>query len=501
MASEEIGLVPPQRLDNGLNPQLVFQDEALRFSCGAPPRRAGDPGPKTRELTGFIDDRYFQPQAPVEFRRSNYVEDHHHQDSRNWNGRTLNSPSGDESEGDDEEDDDDDDEEEEEEDDEGDGEVARLVGGVEGCNNKNNNSNNTSERSNSDAIGNGKSKHLSSFVGSNRGILMKEGNVLQSGNDNSNTRVNQNDNHGQRRVNQYQNMVTVADPDGDLYYSQYLQGGEGSGSGQKDVEVENGCVFSGRKEGLYSSESGESLRMILSDPLTGALMDDAVILPCGHSFGGGGIQHVIRMFCGKPSCGDLRISADGLLHLFSTNIRRLNFTKSLRRKELVVQGLHKRVHVQVGKIRFLCRSYSLEAGCSNHENRSRTTTSLRATVQAFRREEELQVYRSSKRRRERFEQDKGSYGDSTPLDHPRGRGVQFPFVVTDRVIIKGNKRTPQRFVGREAIVTTQCLNGWYVVKTLDNAESVKLQYRSLAKVSDNLSSKPAALSKITPNWL
>lgn len=27
---------------------------------------------------------------------------------------------------------------------------------------------------------------------------------------------------------------------------------------------------------------------------------------------------------------------------------------------------------------------------------------------------------------------------------------------------QGNKRTPQRFVGREAIVTTQCLNGWLV---------------------------------------
>lgn len=24
-------------------------------------------------------------------------------------------------------------------------------------------------------------------------------------------------------------------------------------------------------------------------------MDDAMILPCGHSFGGSGIQHVIRM--------------------------------------------------------------------------------------------------------------------------------------------------------------------------------------------------------------
>lgn len=26
---------------------------------------------------------------------------------------------------------------------------------------------------------------------------------------------------------------------------------------------------------------------------------------------------------------------------------------------------------------------------------------------------------------------------------------------------QGNKRTPPRFVGREAVVTTQCLNGWY----------------------------------------
>jgi hypothetical protein len=30
-------------------------------------------------------------------------------------------------------------------------------------------------------------------------------------------------------------------------------------------------------------------------------MDDAMILPCGHSFGGGGIHHVIRMVGSKPS--------------------------------------------------------------------------------------------------------------------------------------------------------------------------------------------------------
>ncbi|CAA2948314.1 U-box domain-containing 62 [Olea europaea subsp. europaea] len=115
-------------------------------------------------------------------------------------------------------------------------------------------------------------------------------------------------------------------------------------------------------------------------------------------------------------------------------------------------------------------------------------------------EQRLQVNRASKKRKERYNlEDKGTCGDSELTEHSRGRGVQFPFAVADRVIIKGNKRTPQRFVGREAIVTTQCLNGWYVVKTLDNAESVKLQYRSLAKVQ--AVHLPTFAIKMLPNWL
>lgn len=98
-------------------------------------------------------------------------------------------------------------------------------------------------------------------VGSSRGLM-------RSGNDNSNERATVNDNHQQGRSNQYHHAVTVADPNGDLYYSQYLQGPEGLGSGQKGIVVENGCGSSGRKEVSYSTESGESLRMILSDPLT-----------------------------------------------------------------------------------------------------------------------------------------------------------------------------------------------------------------------------------------
>ncbi|GFZ15119.1 RING/U-box superfamily protein [Actinidia rufa] len=418
MASEGMGLVPPQRLDNGLTPQLVFQDEGLRFG------RVGDPGPKTRELTGFIDDRYFQPQSSSDFRRCIYGSDHR-------TGR-----SGDGSEGDEEEEEDDDEDEEDDDVDERDGEVEALVA-VDDTNNRNNNDNSNSEHGNGDAIGNGKSKHLS-YVGASRGFMSKQGNFLQPGNDNSVVRANSNDDNQRGPVSQYQNAVTIADPDGDLYYSQYLQGPEGSGCGGEGRRVLRCAIVNLNSLGV---ECGLWSELVWRhNHYFGVLMDDAMILPCGHSFGGGGMQHVIRMkacyTCSRP------VSEESVL----------------------------------------------------------PNLSLRAAVQAFRREEELQVYRSSKRRRERFEQDKGSFVDSMPMDHPRGRGVQFPFAVTDRVIIKGNKRTPQRFVGREAIVTTQCLNGWYVVKTLDNAESVKLQYRSLAKVSDNPSLKPAA-SKMTPNWL
>lgn len=65
------------------------------------------------------------------------------------------------------------------------------------------------------------------------------------------------------------NAVTIAEADGEMYYSQFLQATEGSGAGGKDMGVENGCGFSGRKEGsAFSSESGDSLRAILSDPVT-----------------------------------------------------------------------------------------------------------------------------------------------------------------------------------------------------------------------------------------
>ncbi|XP_054797327.1 U-box domain-containing protein 62 isoform X2 [Prosopis cineraria] len=453
MSSEEIGLASDQRIDNGLNSPLVFPGDSLRYRCGATQSRVGDPGSKTRELGDLFDekmfsvdrDRFFAAQG-VEFRRNVYGDCSDQRNppaARNWNGNGTATPSGDESDGEDGEDDEEVDDDDDDDDDvEGGGDVERIVD-VNDASKGNSNPNSINDINNNsvsggnlasavDGITNGKAQHRSSY-GSSREVLGKDGEIGPTLN---NSRGNEGD-HQQERLDKSQNAVTIAETDCEEYYSHYLQGTEGSASVQKAIAGENGCGFSGRKDVIYSSESGDSLRAVLSDPITGSLMDDAMILPCGHSFGGGGIQHVIRMkaccTCSQP------ISEESI----SPNL------------------------------------------------------SLRVAVQAYRREEDSLFYRSSKRRRERIDQ--GCYGDSTVMEQPRGRGVQFPFAVMDRVIIKGNKRTPQRFVGREAIVTTQCLNGWYVVKTLDNAESVKLQYRSLAKVSDD-PSKPAS-GKVGPNWL
>lgn len=128
-------------------------------------------------------------------------------------------------------------------------------------------------------------------------------------------------------------------------------------------------------------------------------------------------------------------------------------------------------------------------------------------------------------------------GDITP-ENGSHRGVQYPFSVNEKVVIKvhyslsacdhfhlpckyliedtmqGNKRTPDKFVGREAVITSQCLNGWYItspiheivwflfrslnikccwlfvwiwwrylLKILETGENVRLQYRSLRKIA------------------
>uniref|UniRef100_R7WCL6 PUB 62/63 C-terminal domain-containing protein n=1 Tax=Aegilops tauschii TaxID=37682 RepID=R7WCL6_AEGTA len=233
------------------------------------------------------------------------------------------------------------------------------------------------------------------------------------------------------------------------------RGDEEPGSVPREMRVEDGYGVIGRREGGPASSYWDLLRAHLSDPLTGILMDDAMILSCGHSYGSSGMQHIYRM------------NNWSALYCRSLPVPQLFFGEKIYRCALN--------RIKVEKACGKC-------GQPITEDSIRPNLALGLAVQAFRREEESA--KTLKRRRDRIEQDKCGNDDPNPAEVSRGKGVQYPFAVFDRVIIKGNKRTPERFVGRVAVVTAQCLNGWYVVKTLDNAESVKLQYRSLAKFVD-----------------
>ncbi|KAF3334666.1 U-box domain-containing protein 62-like protein [Carex littledalei] len=237
----------------------------------------------------------------------------------------------------------------------------------------------------------------------------------------------------------YENALVIAGSEPCYAQTFNRVAGSSPSSGQNDpFRVENnGCGFSGQEEGSY----WDVLRSHLSDPVTGALMDDAMILTCGHSYGRGGMQQVYLM---KSCCKCSQPISEDLV--------RPNFA-------------------------------------------------LRSAVQAFRREEEMHIWKVSKRRRDQLEQEKCGYDDHLTNDLLRNRASLFPLAISDRVIIKGNKRTPPHFVGRVAVVTAQCLNGWYVVKTLDNGESVKLQFGSLAKVSADQPTSAFPTRATYPNWL
>uniref|UniRef100_A0A1J3D7Q7 U-box domain-containing protein 63 n=1 Tax=Noccaea caerulescens TaxID=107243 RepID=A0A1J3D7Q7_NOCCA len=201
--------------------------------------------------------------------------------------------------------------------------------------------------------------------------------------------------------------------------------------------------FSSVEKVVTSISSWESLKSILSDPVTGALMSDATILPCGHSFGAGGLKEIKRM-----------------------------------------------------KACFTCSQPTLEGS-------EKPNLSLRIVVHAFRQEEESDHIHPQKRRKDKSDQQKRTFCIPNMTETPKSsssRGIQFPFSIGDRIIIEGNKRTPPRFVGRKAVIMTQCLNGWYVVKTVDNAESIKLQHCSLAKISDN-SPAEVTVAEMAPSWL
>lgn len=178
-----------------------------------------------------------------------------------------------------------------------------------------------------------------------------------------------------------------------------------------------------------------SLRSVLSDPLSGAFLEDAMVLSCGHSFGGLMLKKVIEMARCTICNGEVdptSLFPNLALRAVATVVkmeddRRLFHNAALRKRRKEVTE-----HTDVLK----------RTGKDNGE--------LLLDAE-----------------------------NSTAL-----KGVQYPFVVGERVLIMGNKRTPDKFVGKEAVITSQCLNGWYLVKAVGTGESIRLQYRSLKKASE-----------------
>ncbi|XP_010277317.1 PREDICTED: uncharacterized protein LOC104611796 isoform X2 [Nelumbo nucifera] len=191
-----------------------------------------------------------------------------------------------------------------------------------------------------------------------------------------------------------------------------------------DLSAEDDIVCN-RPDNAYDARNNlnkePSLRSVLSDPLSGAFLEDAVVVSCGHSFGGLMLRKVLE----TSRCS-------------------------------------------------LC-SAEIESGSliPNH--------ALRAAAAAVKHEDDRRLFHNATLRKRRREEN----GEmTTDGDSPRlQRGVQYPFSVNEKVVIKGNRRTPDKFVGKEAVITSQCLNGWYLLKILGSGESVRLQYRSLQKIS------------------
>ncbi|KAH0776565.1 hypothetical protein KY290_007976 [Solanum tuberosum] len=110
-----------------------------------------------------------------------------------------------------------------------------------------------------------------------------------------------------------------------------------------------------------------------------------------------------------------------------------------------------------------------------------SNTVLRAVAAAVKHEADQRLFRNAALRKRRKEVGDIRENGELPSENGPHKGVQYPFSVNGKVLIRGNRRTPEKFVGKEAIITSQCLNCWYLLKIMDSGENVLLQYRSLRK--------------------
>ncbi|CAN1240610.1 U-box domain-containing protein 62 [Linum grandiflorum] len=183
---------------------------------------------------------------------------------------------------------------------------------------------------------------------------------------------------------------------------------------------------------LKSSNKEPSLRSILSDPLSGAFLEDAMYASCGHSFGGLMLSRVLDL--SRCTLCNAQIESGSLI----------------------------------------------------------PNLGLRAAASVVKLEDDRRLFHNSSLRKRR--KDIGDPPDLIRRQHRVENGdaaaedglirvLQYPFAVNEKVVIKGNRRTPEKFVGKEAIITSQCLNGWYLLKIIGSGEDIRLQYRSLRKTS------------------
>ncbi|KAJ9549215.1 hypothetical protein OSB04_021758 [Centaurea solstitialis] len=173
---------------------------------------------------------------------------------------------------------------------------------------------------------------------------------------------------------------------------------------------------------LTNVDKEPTLRSVLSDSLSGAFLEDATLVSCGHSFGGLMLRRVIET--ARCTLCDTEIETGSLI--------------------------------------------------PNH--------ALRAAAAAIKHEDDRRLFHNAALRKRRKEV--GDHRENGDLSAENGlhRGVQYPFTVNEKVVIKGNRRTPDKFIGKEAVITSQCLNGWYLLNIIESGEKVRLQYRSLRKI-------------------
>ncbi|XP_024368287.1 uncharacterized protein [Physcomitrium patens] len=197
---------------------------------------------------------------------------------------------------------------------------------------------------------------------------------------------------------------------------------------------------------IEAANGETTLRSTLLDPLTGSFLEDAMASVCGHSYGGGTLQRVYAsMLC--ATCG-AAVTNDSLVE----NLALRAAVAAFKREEQRKQEESKQVDV--------------------------------VPLRSKRRRESGELLKLTKFRKSDKDSPPSAEKDGSPQPGSQAKlQVVLPFAVDEKVLIMGNKRTPEKLVGREASIISQCLNGWYLVRLLDNGESVRLQYRSLARTS------------------